>query len=259
MRLTAITLLLAFLCAGCERSMIVSDDLEEARIAIQAHNWTLAERLLERYLRLQFDADKRWDAWQRLLDVAVSAGTEYRTLLEYLEAMLHEYADNDQRAKIILFRMGELNENVRRFDSAVDVWSTYIDLQGLSEAEAVTAHRRLARLHFRFRRFEVGEDVLQGCLALAMADIAKAYCLYDLADMNIARERWEEATALALQLLELDIDPVLRGLTAYLLGDALEQQNKLHDALDYFEQARAHYPNAWVVEARIVYLKKNLK
>lgn len=139
--LLGIILGLSVLGGGCDRLPVVGDDLEEARTAIQARNWTLAERLLERYLRTQQDANKRWEAWQRLLEVAGSAGVDARTHLDYLEAMLMEYGEDASRSKQVLFRMGEMNENMRRFDRAADVWSTYIDLDSLTDAELVDGHR----------------------------------------------------------------------------------------------------------------------
>ena len=41
-------------------------------------DWSLAERLLERYLREARDADLRWEAWQQLLVVLNAAGQEPR-------------------------------------------------------------------------------------------------------------------------------------------------------------------------------------
>ena len=259
-KLPAALLLAVFLSAcGCDRAPWVADDLEEARVAAQERNWTLAERLLQRYLRSQQEPDKRWDAWQRLLEVTRGAGPDPRASLDYLEAMLMEFAEDDARAKIVLRRMGELNETLRRYDKAADAWSTYIELAGLDAGEAVEAHRRLARLHFRARRFDAGEDVLQSCLALPFPDADTARCLYDLADMHAAREQWEEVSGLALQILDLKTDDELRGQASFLLADALEQRNKLPEALRYFEAARNAYPNEMVVDNRIAYLKKKLK
>lgn len=244
---------------GCDRLPVVGNDLDEARAAIQARNWTLAERLLERYLRTQQDADLRWEAWQRLLEVAGSAGADMRTALDFLEAMLMEYSGDEARAKQILQRMGELNENMRRYDRAAEVWSTYIDLGGLTDAEMVKGHRSLAQIHARAGRFETAEDVLQNCLAASTADAGKAQCLYDLADMHASLEHWKEASDLALQIMDMEVDEKLKALAAFLLGDAFEQQKKPEEALVFFEHARANYPNEMVVDNRISHLKKRLK
>ena len=57
-----------FLSACTDQSM-VGDDLSAARTAVSLRNWSLAERLLERYLHEARDADLRWEAWQQLLVV----------------------------------------------------------------------------------------------------------------------------------------------------------------------------------------------
>lgn len=242
---------------GCENTLVV-DDLAEARTAITNHNWTLAERFIERYLRVQDDPDKRWEAWLNLIEATNGASQEPRVTLEYLEAMLQEYADNDSRAKFILHRMGVLNEFLRRNDRAADAWSTYINLDGLTSEEATEAHRRLAAIHFRAKRYEVAENVLYSCLALDMPAQLHAQCMYDMADMNVAREQWDEASTFAMQVLEIDTDANMKGLTMFLLAEALEQQNKFEEALRYFEAARPLYPNEMVVDNRIAFLKKKV-
>lgn len=258
--LPAALLLAALLSVwGCDRAPLVADDLEEARVAAQERNWTLAERLLQRYLRTEQEPDKRWEAWRRLLEVTRGAGPDPRASLDYLEAMLMEFEEDETRARIVLRRMGELNETLRRYDKAAEAWSRYVELAGLDVGEAVEAHRRLARLHFRARRFEAGEDVLQSCLALPFPEADTARCLYDLADMHAAREQWEEASRLALQILDLKTDDELRGQASFLLADALEQRKKLPEALRYFEAARNAYPNEMVVDNRIAHLRKKLK
>lgn len=256
--LTVMSSLLA-LATACDRSPLVGNDLEEAKLAIQERNWTLAERLLERCLRNQQDLELRWEAWQGLLNVAGSAGLDSRTTLDYLEAMLMEYGEDEAKTKQVLARMGELNEQLRRLDRAADAWSAYVDLSNLTDEEAVNGYRRLAQIYFRSGRFDAGEDVLQDCLSLEVPDRGKAQCLYDLADINMARERWKEATDLATQIMELDVDAQIKGLAAFLLGDALEQQRQFPEALAYFERARETYPNAQAVDNRIAYLRKLLK
>lgn len=256
--LLLVLVLSAILCGACDRRSLAGDDLAGARMAIQAHNWILAERLLERCLRHEEDPEKRWEAWQRLLEVNSSAGGGYRVDLDYLEAMLREYGEDEGRVRFVMARMGVIYENLRRFDRAAEVWTTYLERAKLTSEEAVAAHRRLAQIYIRSRRFDAGEDVLQNCLALAAPDVGKAQCLYDLADMHMAREHWKDASGLATQIMDLDVDETLKSLAAFLLGDALEQQHNTAEALQYFERARTAYPNERVVENRIAFLKKHM-
>lgn len=250
--------LLLFSLPGCERSPL-GDDLSEARSAVAAHEWTRAERLLERFLRESEEPDKRWEAWQLLLTVANGTGVTARVQLDYLDTMLEEFADSDARCKDILWRMGQLVERQRRHERAVDIWSAYLDLEGLGPQDSVEGYRHLAAMNFRLHRYEAAEDALQQCLALPVDETAKLNCMYDLADQNAARERWQEASDLSQQILDSEPDERLRALTLFLLGDALEQLGRPEEALAQFELCRESYPNADVVENRIAYLKKKMK
>ena len=249
----------ACLAVGCEQNALLADDLSAARTAVAERNWPLAERLLERCLREEQSPDKRWEAWQQLLTVVNSANPEARTTLDYLEAMLAEYADDDARVKLVLERMGRLNESLRRYERAADAWSAYIGLAGLTPRETVEGYRHLASVQFSQRRFEAGEETLQQCLALPLRDHDKMMCMYDLADQNMARERWQEVADLCQQILDSGPDKELRGLSGYLLGDALEQLGKGAEALKQFELARDEYPNPSVMDNRIAHLRNKLK
>ena len=253
---------LCFWLVGCDGPALKGDDLSQAREAVSQRQWSLAERLLERYLRESQDsqdADSRWEAWQQLLVVVNAAGQEPRASLEYLETMQEEYLDDDARSAIILKRMAEVYEGLHRYGRAVDMWSAYIGLGGLSPQQVLEGHRRLAAMQFSLRRFDAGEDTLQQCLALPLPDHDKIMCMYDLADQNMARERWQEVSGLSQQILDSDPDQNVRGLAGYLLADALEQLGKNGEALKQFELARDAYPNPSVIDNRIAHLRKKLK
>ena len=253
---------LCFWLVGCDGPALKGDDLSQAREAVSQRQWSLAERLLERYLRESQDsqdADKRWEAWQQLLVVVNAAGQEPRASLEYLETMQEEYLDDDVRSAVILKRMAEVYEGLHRYGRAVDMWSAYIGLGGLSPQQVLEGYRRLAAMQFSLRRFDAGEDTLQQCLALPLPDHDKIMCMYDLADQNMARERWQEVSGLSQQILDSDPDQNVRGLAGYLLADALEQLGKNGEALKQFELARDAYPNPSVIDNRIAHLRKKLK
>jgi tetratricopeptide (TPR) repeat protein len=259
-RLIAAALLGLTLClAGCDQAAPLGDDLSAARAAVAERDWPLAERLLRRCLREEQLADRRWEAWNMLLVSANAHAGEPLASLEYLEVMLEEFADSDDKTKSILERMGVITGELRRHDRSADVWSAYIGLSGLSPEELVLGYRRLAATYFRARRFDAGEDILQQCLALYLPNNEKLLCMYDLADLNIGRERWQEAADMSLQIFDAEADGELAGLTGYLLADALEQLGKTDDALKQFQLARDFYPNTAVIDKRIAQLRKKRK
>lgn len=205
-------IILAMLCPACDNVPMVADDLEAARQAVAGHNWLLAERLLERFLAVEDDSDRRWKAWQQLLVVINSGVREPRATIEYLEAMLVEYADDDRRCKLVLESLGQLLEQLRQIERAADVWSTYIGLGGLAPEEMVNGYRHLAAMEFARKRSEAGEESLAQCLAQPFegdgknagkkGEFAKTMCMYDLADHYSASERWQEAVDICHQILD---------------------------------------------------------
>ena len=245
---------------GCGRASVAEvDDVALARAAVAQRNWPLAERLLRRSLRTEQDPDRRWEVWNMLLASVNAEDEEPRVSLEYLEVMLEEFSENEARTKAVLERMGRCAEMLRRFIRAADIWSSYIGLTGLEPEEIVAGYRHLAQAHFSRRQFEAGEEVLQQCLSLSLSDHDKILCMYDIADQNMARQRWQEVAGISRQILDSNPDGKMRGLASYLLADALEQLGRGKEALEQFEQARAVYPNPAVIDNRIAFLRKKSK
>lgn len=251
-------ILVCFCLGGCEKEIFSGDDLEAAKLAYADRNLTLAERLLGRYLREERNPDKRWDAWNLLLNTVNANNQEAHVSLEFLEAMLDEYENNEERMAIILSQMGRYNEMLRHYDRAANAWSAYVELGIIDNASRVDGFRRLAAMQFGQRHFEAGEDTLQQCLALPVPDHDKVTCMLDLAEENMARERWQEVADLCQQIFDSDPDAKVFGIAGYLRGDALEQMGHEKEALDQFEKARDSYPNPAVMDNRIQHLRKNL-
>lgn len=251
-----VCLCLGLLLCACQGSADLKDDLTVAREAQAERNWPLAERLLERILRNEQDADRRWEAWQALIEVINAETREERDTLEFLEVMLLEFAEDDSRSKSILERMGQLNSRMGRYEKAAEVWTSYLDLSGLETRDLAQGYRNLASAQIRMRRFDSAEETLGQCLALPGGERQILYCMHDLADLHASRQNWQSAADLSQQLLENGPEPELRGLTAYLLGDALEQLGKPREAMEQFERARDSYPNPLVIQNRIESLRK---
>lgn len=261
LRVTALCLALwpAGLLGACSDAGLPADDIAAARTALVRHDWLLAERLLERYLREARDVDARWEAWNYLLTALNADGQETRAELDVLETMLAEFADDDARSAEVLHRMGECAERLRRYERAAEAWNMYVGLHGLSAQHQVEGYRRLAAMQLRLRRFDAGESSLRQCLALPLVARDKILCMYDLADQSMARERWQDVLDLCGHIFESQPEESLRGMTGYLLADALEQLGRNEEALKAFEQARGAYPNPSVIDNRIAKLRKKTK
>lgn len=248
-------LFIILIICGCDNKLERTDDFAEAKIEIQNSNWTEAERLISRYLKEESNKELRWEAWNELINIINRAGSEPVITLEYLAAMLYEFEADETKYKTILYKMGILNEDIWLYDRASDVWLRYIYLDNLNGEEAVNVHRRLAKIYYLSKHFESAEDILNNCLALDAPPDKVAYCMYDLVEHNVAQQRWEEATDLSMQLLDMEIDHKVKYLTLFLLADSLEQQERFIQSLSYFVQSQEIYPNVAAVNKRIEFLK----
>lgn len=257
--------LASFLLLGCDLrdgfwpADIFMDDVEVARQACGKRDWPLAERVLERYLREEQDAEKRWQAWNLYLEALNGGSQEPRAGLDCLEVMLVEYEENEEKLASILSRMGTYSALLGRYDAAANAWSAYSDLADLRDDERVNGLRQLAAAQLRQRHFDAAEETLQQCMALPVMEKEKIWCMLDLADTGMSRERWPEVADVCQQILESEPDRMVAGLAGYLRGDALEQMGQLQAALGQFEQARDSYPNPAVIDNRIAWLKRTIK
>ena len=134
-----------------------------------------------------------------------------------------------------------------------------MDLGELGDNERVEGYRKLAAMQFGQRHFEAGEETLQQCLGLPLPDHDKIRCMLDLADENMARERWQEVADLCQQIFDSDPDAEVVGIAGYLRGDALEQMGNREEALAQFEAVRDIYPNPDVIDNRVRHLQKNIE
>ena len=245
--------------AACDRVPLNMNDLDEAKAAISQRDWPRAERLLERHLRTEENPQQRWEAWMRLVDIYSRINLDQAGALGQLETMLQEFTRDAAKKKLILARLGELHESLGHSGQAVAAWARYAELDNLTDQEAASVQRKLGNLHFRQRRFDLAEDALQTCQALPVEEAFRAWCLYDLALANIARDELDDARDQAIQVLSMKVDDQLRGLAGFLLADVFEQQGLRADALNRFESVRGLYPNEMVIDNRIAYLKKKLQ
>lgn len=255
----ACVLFAAFIACGCQPEDIITGDLGLARQALLERDWPRAERTAQRFLREEGDSNKRWDAWNILLEAINGSSQEPRASLECLESMLVEYEEDYGKLPRILSEMARYNQILRHYDHAANAWSAYIDLPGLQPAEMVNGYRQLAHAQYSQRHFDAADDTLQQCLALPLPDHDKIWCMLDLADADMGRQQWENVADLCQQILDSEPDQEVTGLAGYYRADALEQMGKQAEALKQFEVARDSYPNPAVMDNRIEYLKKQLK
>lgn len=250
-----------FLCfwllSACEGNDLFLDDLSAARHAYLERDLSLAERLTERYLRSEKDPENRWKAWDLMLKAINADATQARASLECLDAMRGEYEDDEEKTAFILAQIGKYSMDLRNYARAAEAWGAYVELGELENADKINGFRNLASAQFGQRHFEAGEETLRQCMGLPFSEHEKIYCMLDLADINMARERWREVDDLCQQIMDAEPDDEVLGMAAYLRGDALEQLGNKKEAIRQFETALTTYPNVAVIENRLKHLRNN--
>lgn len=244
------------LFVGCERSVFFEDDLSLARRAYLERKLSMAERLAERYLRSEKDPEKRWEAWELMLKAINADVSEPRASLEWLEAMRLEYENDDEKMAAILSQIGKYNGDLKNYARSAEAWNAYLELGELMNEAKVEGFRNLAAMQIGQRHFEAAEETLRQCMGLPFPEHEKIYCTLDLADLNMARERWREVDDLCQQILDAEPNPETLGIASYLRGDALEQLGRKDEAIRQFEAALDTYPNKLVIENRLKHLQK---
>lgn len=223
---------------------------------MMTRNYLEAEKSFERYLRRSPEGTERWEAWNSLVDLALSARNDRKATVELLEAMLIEYADSPSRKREISAKLAEQYSLARKYDRALELWSSVAEDVDADVVERARSCRSLAGIYLRRLEFELAKGSLDYCLALEVPDSIRAQCLYDLAQTHAGVDEPDKAAGYFRSVLALNSIPdTMRTLTVFMLADTLEQDNKPEEALKLYSSISETYPNPRVVEQRIAFIK----
>ena len=262
---TAIVVAVLMLCfflfsCGPQGDKQAPDDITEARMALMQRDFIGAEKSFERYLRRSPQGENRWEAWNNLVDLALTVRHDRKSAIELLEAMHIEFAEDPIRSRAVARQLASLYLLSRKYDLAVSLLVRVAEDTKALPKERAEAYRDLAEIYMRRLEFELAKEALDQCLSQKIEGTLRGQCLYDRAQTYMAEENLDEAVAnLRAVLVQEGLDQPLHSLSSFMLADVLEQQGNLKEALELFESLRATYPNTLVVEKRINFLKKKMK
>lgn len=254
--------LLLFTLISCEKAELKSD-FDEAQLAINAHDWNRAEKLLERYVQNNPEADNRFEAWMNLVKVSQQSRTDSRFTIEYLETMLMEFGDEPKYLQEILQVLAKVYESNRRHELAIDILQQLTSVEGLPIEKNILVHQRLAVLQIRLNRLENAEETLFDCLSLPSSseiEVQKSQCMLSLAEVRVLQLDLADAATISHQILDSEhSSEYIKTMAAFLLADILEQQSNFTEAATMFNSIRDTYPNQRVIDSRLAYLKNKIK
>lgn len=273
--------LLCLLC-GCVAEKKGTQDIDAARTAYANGNFMEAERLYESYLQCNAQGQDRWEAWNRLLDIALNVLGNYEKSTSLLESMSLEFAENPEQAWRLTSKLAQLQEDAKHWNEAVVTWQSALEINGLQDTRYPEIYLHLARIYRQRQAVDLAEEALEACESEARLPETKALCLYELAQTLENTQRRIEVQSIALtpeqvrafdpkknqrRIKELllrirNLDGVgseRKALAGFMLAGVYENTGNIPQAITLLESIHDSYPNPKVVEVRLAYLKKKSK
>ena len=254
-----------FFCAGLfsgctDEPARPADGLHEARQAFARKEFLDAERQYELYLQQHPEGTQRWEAWERLVDIALSIRQDQRLATDILEAMALEYNEDPKLGKASLERLGQVYESGHRWDQALSAWRRLLVFPGVSKTEQAGLHLKLGKIYQLRGQNDLAASSLRACLDMRAAPEVNASCLYELAQVFMMNDQGQQAKIYLTELGKMPDAPLeVKVLGAFALADFEEEQGNFQKSLDIFKSIKAIYPNPDAVEERIKGLRQKVR
>lgn len=246
-------LLAATLCAGCGSA---SSDLAEADAAYAQGNYFQAQRLYEGYLQAKPQGSRRWEAWNRLLDISVLLEHDLPKATKLMEAMLLEYAESPKKSSVLRLRLARAYTEMSQWDKALEAWQSVLADAGRTLPEW-EIYWNMGKVYQFQGKYAQARESMSKCRQLAETGADKARCAYDLALANSFLGQRDQARQwLEKVMAEPEAPTELKALAGYLLSEILEIQGNNDQARKVLLSIKDTYPNPKAVEMRLKSLGK---
>lgn len=258
----SVLLLLAVIAAllvlySCESEPEESSLVVQARQAYAAGHFSDAEALYEEYLQTVPEGEDRWEAWNRLLDLALNVRGDYETADALLEAMYLEFGEDPDMAWDLMSRLATIYESLGDTAKAVETWQKALRIEDLDASHLGDVFLHLAKLFQEQRDYDLALEALEACGESAEDDGIRFQCRYETAQTLGYMQNWHRAKQELDELLETEgLTDDIRALAVFMLADIFEHEGDYSEAQALLESIRETYPNPRVVETRIEHLKE---
>lgn len=240
------------LSGGCLGSDDKPDTLQQASDAFTTGQYLKAEKLYELYLQTNPEGERRWEAWNRLLDLSLNVRGDRKQAAAVIEATILEYARDTGRMWDLHIRLAEIYADMQDWDNASSTLQRLINIPNLESDNYGEGYRRLAAVYLRQGEYDLARDALESCAREAQSTELQARCRYEMSQVLGFMEIWESAEQLLQELVDNPgISRELHALAAFSLADIYEQKEHYAAARQLLESIVDTYPNPRAVEVRL--------
>lgn len=245
------------LVSGCTQPE-VEDEFSKARKAFINKHYSEAEHSYQRYLQDNEFGAKRWDAWNRLVEITATVRGNKNRAAELLEAMLLEYSPEPVRYRQVLVIKGNMLMENGMWAQAIDVWSRLLTAPDVMMEEEAVAYSSLGKAYLMRGEYALAVDAFKDCRQLKLNDPEQMQrCIYELAQAYTYLANYVEAEQNLHALLQYElVETSLAARAKLLLADIYEQQDQPTKAIAMLKEILNTYPNPKVVEFRLKNLQK---
>ena len=253
--------ILVFLFLGACSSFSQDDTtLEKAEQEYARGNYFQARRLYEQYLEFEAQGKRRWEAWRRLLDIALNVRRDQRKGALLLEAMCLEYMGQPERYSALLWQLAGLYADLQEWEKAAETWQKVLALEGADGERAGEIYWNLGKVYQFQGQYSLAQEAMSGCMEKALDPKLRARCMYELAQTFSLLKNQVQARMWLEKVRNLeDADAELKALAVFLLAEIFEAEGKTAEARQLLESILDTYPNPKAVEARLKHLKAGRK
>lgn len=252
-----IGLLLGFFLGGYNRQPPPEDPLEKASRAYDKGLYLEAETLYEEYLQKNPADSRRWQAWNRLLDIVSIIRGDSEKAHMVLEAMSLEFGAEPDKARVVLIKKGDLFQAERRLDQAVETWQKAQRLQpSAAAADPCLLSLRFSAAFTSMGQYDLAQDSLRECLNDAKEAACLTRCRFDLAQTFVLQDNWPQAAELLEQVVASGtLAAEDKSSASYLLAEAYASQGQTEKARGILRSILATHPNPKAVQTKLNQLK----
>jgi len=231
--------------------------LERARQAWLAGNYTQAEADYQHYLQTFAQGAGRVEAWRRLIDISLIVWGNPAAAVPLLDAARLEVDPDDPALVDLLVTTVDVALQMENTAKALDVLQTLGARTDLSPDQRIWVALHREQAYAKRHDLPAARQSLEGCRQMDLPPATTAPCSLRLAGLLATSGQPEQAAVIWQSVLQDEtVAPKWRAQAGFALAEAAEAHRDKNTARQLYETIKDWYPNPMVIQRKLDYLAK---